>query len=77
MKRFASMAQKTMACTAAVMLAHPSGAASLEPDVRALPALVARETNALRRDEGRALVECDARLDETARDFARYLARTG
>jgi uncharacterized protein YkwD len=60
-----------------VLAAHPSGAAPLLPDLAKVPALVVQETNELRREHGRPRLEREGKLEEAARDFARYLARTG
>jgi uncharacterized protein YkwD len=62
----------------ALVLAAPSlQAAEARPDIARAVALVIDETNAFRRDEGRGAVTRNDKLEDTARDFARYLARTG
>ena len=65
------------ACALLALAPFPPRAAPLVPDLAKVPALVMQETNELRREHGRAQLERDAKLEETARDFARYLARTG
>jgi len=71
------MTQRLWACTLLALASHPLGAAPLVPDLAKVPSLVVQETNDLRRENGRAHLERDAKLEDAARDFARYLARTG
>lgn len=65
------------ACALLVLTSRAWGAAPLVPDLAKVPTLVVQETNDLRRENGRSQLERDAKLEEAARDFARYLARTG
>ena len=58
----------------AALAAH---AAAQRPDIARASTLVIEETNAFRREEGRDAVQRSASLEDAARDFARYLARTG
>ena len=61
----------------ALLFAAPLAQAEARPDIARAQALVIDATNAFRRDEGRAAVTRNEKLEETARDFARYMARTG
>jgi uncharacterized protein YkwD len=60
-----------------MLAAPPLQAAETRPDIARAVTLVIDETNAFRHDEGRGAVARDDKLEDTARDFARYLARTG
>jgi uncharacterized protein YkwD len=48
-----------------------------KPDLEAVARDIVDKTNAFREHEGRPRVAVNARLSETARDFADYMARTG
>lgn len=45
-------------------------------DPKEVAALIVRTTNAFRKEQGRAAVQVNAKLTETARDFAQYMAKT-
>src|SRR4051794_29760615 len=48
-----------------------------KPDPEAVARYIVDKTNEFREQEGRPRVAVNARLSETARDFADYMARTG
>ena len=52
-----------------------STAAVRVPDLEAVAGLIVRGTNDLRREKGLPLLDPDAKLEATARDFAGFLAR--
>jgi uncharacterized protein YkwD len=54
-----------------------SPAAVAQPDIARVEALVVEGTNEFRRHEHLGSVQRNARLAETAREFAAYMARTG
>jgi uncharacterized protein YkwD len=65
-------------CLTPMACALPSAAdAQRHPDVARVEALVIDGTNEFRRHEHLQAVERNARLDEAAREFAAFLARTG
>jgi uncharacterized protein YkwD len=72
----ATIAQRAGLAVALALAAAPSPAAERHPDIARATAMVIDETNAFRRHEGRGAVERNPKLEEAAREFARYLART-
>jgi uncharacterized protein YkwD len=57
--------------------AAPRAPAAGLPDLQAAAQLIVHRTNAFRQAEGRKPVTSNAKLTETARDFAEFMARTG
>ena len=71
------MTRKHLLALAAALAAMSLPAAEGRPDIARAAEIVIHDTNAIRRAEGRGAVARSEKLEETAADFARYLARTG